>query len=82
VEPQSGEAAPAGTGAPASPSGAATSSPGGSTRTAAVKGHSGSTSLQASEVEPEGMSPLIGWGIGLVALSAGAGVAVVRMRRS
>jgi hypothetical protein len=56
---------------------------GSTTAPAAAKGHSGSTSLQAtSSVEPAGPSPLIGWGICLVALSVGAGFAVVRMRRS
>jgi hypothetical protein len=33
-------------------------------------------------LEPAGLSPLVGWGIGLVALSLGAGAAVLRMRRS
>ena len=46
-------------------------------------GPSGSTSLEAtSAVEPAGPSPLIGWGICLVALSLGAGAAYVRMRKS
>jgi hypothetical protein len=58
-------------------------SPTGSATPAAAKGHAGSTSLQAtSAVEPAGLSPLVGWGIGLVALSVGAGVAVVRLRRA
>jgi hypothetical protein len=74
---------------PASPSKTATPhpSPAGSNTAepakAAAKGHSGNTSLQAtSAVKPAGPSPLIGWGIGLVVFSLGAGVAVVRMRRS
>jgi hypothetical protein len=33
-------------------------------------------------VKPAGPSALVGWGIGLVVFSLGAGVAVVRMRRS
>ncbi|MCI9871647.1 hypothetical protein [Arthrobacter humicola] len=50
---------------------------------APAKGHSGNSSLEAtSTLEPAGLSPLVGWGIGLVALSLGAGAAVLRMRRS
>lgn len=50
---------------------------------APAKGHSGNSSLEAtSVVKPAGLSPLVGWGIGLVVFSLGAGVAVVRMRRS
>ena len=84
-------AAGSGTGTQASPSKPASTqpSPAGSstaestTSPAPAKGHSGNTSLQAtSAVEPAGPSPLIGWGICLVALSLGAGVAVVRMRRA
>lgn len=35
----------------------------------------------ASDVEPFGRSALVGWGICLVAVSLGAGVVVLRMRR-
>jgi hypothetical protein len=49
--------------------------------TAAGKGHSGGTSLEATwAIGPDGPSPLLGWGIGLVALSLASGVVVLRMR--
>lgn len=35
----------------------------------------------ASDVQPSGRPALVGWGICLVAVSLGAGVVVLRMRR-
>ena len=50
------------------------------TAPAPARAHSGSTSMQAtSSLGPDGPSPLLGWGICLVALSLISGV-VVRMR--
>jgi hypothetical protein len=75
--------APASNTATPRPSSTGSNAAGSKTAPATATGHSGSTSLQAtSAVEPAGPSPLVGWGICLVALSVGAGVIAVRMRRS
>lgn len=76
-----------GTQAPASKPATSHPSPAGSNTAGATmtpaKGHAGNSSLEAtSVVKPAGLSPLVGWGIGLVVFSLGAGVAAVRMRRS
>jgi hypothetical protein len=68
---------------PSQPSPTGSTTAGRTQAPAPAKGHSGNSSLEAtSTLEPAGLSPLVGWGIGLVALSLGAGAAVLRMRRS
>ena len=77
MTPAPAESSPAAPGtaaaAPTTTAGPATASP---------KPRSGSTSMEAtSNREPAGPSPLLGLGIGLVALSGIAGVVVLRLRR-
>lgn len=96
VDPAPGTPQPgtAGTPDPARPGTVPTSEPGldaavqsepGPARTelpAGTNGRSGSTSLKATSAEETGPSPLLGWGIGLVGLSAIAGVVATRLRRT
>lgn len=45
-------------------------------------GNVGGKSLQATATMDEaGISPLVGWGLALVAVGLGAGIAVIRLRR-
>lgn len=78
AEPGSTGTPSAGTTPPQTPSGASAST---AASRAAGNGHAGGTPLEATwAAGPDGPSPLLGWGMGLVALSLASGVVVFRMR--